>query len=146
MTVTAVQSAITRLNAIPHWAIALMARLGVAGVFWRSARTKVDGWSITDNTFFLFEEEYQVPLLSPELAAYMATIAEHVFPVLLVVGLASRLSAAGLLAMTLVIQLFVYPHSWPDHLMWAAVLAYIVARGPGCVSLDGWLAGRLGAK
>jgi putative oxidoreductase len=133
MTATAI---IRKLNAIPHWAIALLARLGVAGVFWRSGQTKVDGFEITDNTFFLFEEEYQVPLLPPDVAAYLATAAEHVFPVMLVVGLGARLGAAGLLAMTLVIQLFVYPMSWPDHLMWAAALAYVIARGPGCVSLD----------
>lgn len=137
-----VRTATEKLNAIPHWAIALLARIGVAGVFWRSGQTKVDGWQIAENTFYLFEDEYQVPLLAPEVAAYMATIAEHVFPVLLILGLASRLGALGLLGMTIVIQAFVYPMSWPDHAMWAAVLAYILARGPGCLSLDHLIAKR----
>ncbi|HXV73163.1 MAG TPA: DoxX family protein, partial [Sphingomonadales bacterium] len=87
------------LERIPFAAISLMARIGIAGVFWRSGQTKVEGWSITDSTFYLFEEEYRVPLLPPDTAAYMATIAEHLFPVLLVVGLASRLSALALLSM-----------------------------------------------
>jgi hypothetical protein len=76
-------------------------------------------------------EEYKVPLIPPDLAAYLSTIGEHVFPVLLVLGLASRLSALGLLFMTLVIQLFVYPDGWPDHILWIALLLLIVARGPG---------------
>ena len=72
-----------------------------------------------------------MPLIPPDLAAYLSTIAEHVFPVLLVVGLASRLSALGLLFMTLVIQLFVYPDGWPDHILWIALLLLIVARDLG---------------
>ena len=117
--------------------VALVARFAVASVFWRSGQTKVEGFlQIKDNTFFLFREEYKVPLLPPDLAAYLSTIAEHVFPVLLVVGLASRLSALGLMAMTLVIQLFVYPDGWPEHVLWFALLLLIVARGPGAISLD----------
>lgn len=130
------KTAITRLENIPTALIALIARLGIAGIFWQSARTKVDGFTVTENTFFLFAEEYKVPLLPPDIAAYLATIAEHVFPVLLVVGLASRLSAAGLLFMTLVIQIFVYPSAWTTHLLWTSVLIYIIARGPGAWSLD----------
>jgi len=84
----------------------------------------------------LFREEYQVPLLPPDLAAYTATFVEHLFPVLLVVGFASRLSALGLLAMTLVIQLFVYPSGWPQHILWIGLLLLIIARGPGAISLD----------
>ena len=96
----------------------------MAGVFWRSGQTKVEGFfMIKENTFFLFREEYKVPLLPPDTAAYLSTIAEHVFPVLLVIGLASRLSALGLLCMTAVIQLFVYPDGWPDHILWAALPA-----------------------
>lgn len=127
---------IDRLGTFPHWALALLARLGVAGVFWRSGQTKVDGWQVTDSTISLFAEEYRVPLLPPEIAAYLATAGEHLFPIMLVLGLGARLGAAGLLGMTLVIQLFVYPMSWPDHLMWAAALAYVMTRGPGRVSLD----------
>ena len=99
---------------------------------WRSGQTKVEGFlDIKENTFFLFRDEYKVPLLPPDLAA-----AEHVFPVLLLVGFASRLSALGLMVMTLVIQLIVYPEGWPEHILWFALLLLIVARGPGAISLD----------
>lgn len=121
---------------IPYSLVALVARFAVASVFWRSGQTKVDGFMIKDNTFFLFAEEYKVPLLPPDVAAYTTTIAEHVFSVLLVVGLASRLSALGLIIMTLVIQVFVYPSGWPDHILWFTALLLILARGPGAISLD----------
>lgn len=122
---------------IPYSLVALVARLGVATVFWRSARTKVDGiLEIKDTTFFLFQEEYKVPLLPTDLAAYFATYAEHIFSILLIVGLASRLSALGLIMMTLVIQVFVYPEGWPEHVLWFALLFLIFARGPGAISLD----------
>lgn len=124
---------------IPYAIVALSARLSVATVFWRSARTKVDGWHISESTYALFQEEYRVPFLSPEVAAVLATVQEHLFSVLLVVGLASRLSALGLLGMTAVIQIFVYPESWPDHILWASLLLVIIARGPGEYSLDGAL-------
>lgn len=122
---------------IPQSFLSLVARVAVANVFWTSGQTKVDGFlHISDNTFYLFAEEYKVPLLPPDVAAYMSTIAEHVFPVLLIVGLASRLSALALLGMTLVIQTFVYPSGWPEHIFWATALLVIIARGPGAVSLD----------
>ncbi len=124
------------MEKIPYALIALLARIAVALVFWRSGQTKVDGWQITDTTFLLFREEYQVPFLPPEIAAYLATIQEHVFSVLLVIGLCSRLSALGLLGMTIVIQTFVYPSHYPEHLLWGALLFLIVARGPGALSLD----------
>jgi putative oxidoreductase len=121
---------------IPYSVIALVSRIAVADVFWRSARTKVNGFSIREETFYLFREEYKVPLLPPDLAAYLSTIGEHVFSVLLVVGLASRLSALGLFGMTMVIQLFVVPGGWPEHILWLSLLTLIVARGPGAISLD----------
>jgi putative oxidoreductase len=122
---------------IPYSFVALVARFAVASVFWRSGQTKVEGFfMIKENTFYLFREEYMVPLVSPDLAAYLSTIAEHVFPTLLVIGLASRLSALGLLFMTAVIQLFVYPDGWPEHILWVAALLLIIARGPGAISLD----------
>lgn len=124
---------------LPDWAIVILARLGIAGIFWRSGQTKVDGWLITEQTIFLFEEEYQVPLIPPDIAAYAATTAEHVFPVLLILGLATRLSALSLLIMTLVIQLFVYPHIWPDHAIWAAGLILIIVKGAGPLSFDVFL-------
>lgn len=123
-------------DSVPHWLLAVIARAAVATVFWRSGQTKVDGLTIKDSTFLLFEHEYQVPVIPPEIAAYMATIAEHAFPVLLVVGLASRLSALALLGMTLVIQVFVYPSAWPTHILWLMALAYVIGRGPGPLALD----------
>ena len=121
---------------IPYAVIALAARLAVADVFWRSGQTKVSGFSIREETFYLFREEYKVPLLPPDLAAYLSTVGEHVFPILLFLGLASRLSALGLLAMTMVIQLFVLPGGWPEHILWLSLLALIIARGPGAISID----------
>jgi len=130
---------------IPYSLLALVSRFAVASVFWRSGRTKVHNFSIREETFALFREEYRVPLLPPDLAAYVSTIAEHVFPVLLVLGFASRLSALGLLGMTMVIQLFVYPSGWPQHVLWIALLLPIIARGPGALSLDHLVWGRMRA-
>jgi putative oxidoreductase len=121
---------------IPQSLILLTARIAIANIFWRSAQTKINGLSIREETFFLFREEYKVPLLPPDLAAYLATAAELTLPILLVIGLATRLSALGLFAMTLVIQFFVIPGGWPEHLLWFALLGLIVARGPGAFSLD----------
>lgn len=124
-------------EAIPEWLIALITRLGVAGVFFLSGRTKVDGvLHITDSTYALFASEYKLPLLSPYIAAHLATYSEHLFSILLVLGLFTRLSAAAFLGMTLVIEIFVYPDAWPTHLSWAALLLYLVARGGGAASLD----------
>ena len=82
---------------IPYSLVALVARFAAASVFWRSGQTKVEGFMIKENTFYLFREEYMVPLLPPDVAAYLSTFAEHLFPVLLIIGLASRLSALGAL-------------------------------------------------
>ena len=112
----------------------------MAAVFWQSGRTKVDGWlTVNDSAIELFRTEYQLPLLPPELAAHLAAYAEHLFPLLLVLGLCTRLSALALLGMTLVIQVFVYPQAWPTHLVWATVLLYLAGRGAGGLSLDRWL-------
>jgi putative oxidoreductase len=121
---------------IPYSAVALASRFALASVFWRSGQTKVNGFSIREETFFLFRDEYKVPLLPPDIAAYLATIGEHVFSVLLLVGLASRLSALGLFGMTMVIQLFVFPDGWPEHILWVALQLLIVARGPGVLAVD----------
>jgi putative oxidoreductase len=134
-----IQSIIDAFEAIPYSVLALVARLAAADVFWRSGETKVDGWQITETTLDLFREEYRVPLLPPEVAAYIATIQEHLFSALLLIGLASRFSALGLLLMTAVIQIFVYPANYPDHLLWAAALLLIVARGPGSFSVDDFI-------
>ena len=138
----------TTPHASPHWAellsrwlspdlIALVSRVAIGSVFWISGRTKVEGWlTLTDTTFLLFREDYALPLISPEAAAYLATWAEHLFPALLVLGLATRLSALALLGMTAVIQVFVYPAAWPTHLSWAAPLLYLLGQGAGRWSLD----------
>ncbi|WP_439576551.1 DoxX family protein [Elioraea sp.] len=121
---------------IPDAVILLAARIFPAAVFWYSGRTKVEGWSVSENALFLFEYEYALPLISPALAAWLATIAEHLFPILLVLGLATRFSALALLGMTLVIQIFVYPAAWPTHGVWAACFLILIAKGPGPLSLD----------
>jgi putative oxidoreductase len=131
------------MEKIPYWLIALVARVPIAAVFWRSGQTKVDGWNIfqvNDSAVLLFENEFQLPLLNPVFAAHITAIAEHVFPVLLVLGLATRYSALALLVMTAVIQIFVYPDAWPTHGTWAACFLILIARGPGEVSLDHWIA------
>ncbi len=118
-------------------AIAVVARLGVAGVFFMSGRSKVDGvLHITDGTYNLFREDYRLPLIPPEIAAHLATYAEHLFSILLVLGLFTRLSALAFLGMTAVIEIFVYPDAWPTHLSWAGLLIYLAARGGGRWSLD----------
>ena len=112
-------------------------RLGIAAVFFQSGRTKVEGFfSIPEATIELFRSEYALPLLPPDVAAYTAAGAEHLFPVLLVLGLFTRLSALALLGMTLVIQLFVYPDAWPTHLSWVGLLLPPIALGGGKLSLD----------
>jgi len=121
---------------IPFAVVALLARVVVGLVFWNSGRTKVDGFTLRDKTFALFEDVYQVPLIPSDIAAYMTTFAEHAFPVLLWVGLASRLSALALLGMTAVIQIFVFPGAYLTHGLWAVALLIIIIRGPGCFSLD----------
>ena len=157
MTIAAAwRTAVGWLEAIPHGVIALLARFSIAAVFWASGQTKVQGLTLdfvngefalgwprlSDSAVDLFRDEYRLPLLPPELAAILAATAEHALPLLLLLGLATRLSALGLLAMTLVIQLFVYPGAYATHGTWAAVLLLLVARGAGAVSLDHWIASR----
>jgi putative oxidoreductase len=117
--------------------LALVTRFGVAAVFLQSGRTKVDGiLHITDSTYSLFETEYHVPLLPPDIAAHVATYSEHLFSILLVLGLFTRLSALAFLGMTAVIEIFVYPDAWPTHLSWAGLLLFLIAHGGGKFSLD----------
>ncbi|MFN4156596.1 MAG: DoxX family protein [Paracoccaceae bacterium] len=123
-------------SAIPQDLVALAARVFPAVVFWQSARTKVDGFTIKDSTYFLFEHVYALPLIPHAPAAVLATVAEHVLPVLLILGLFARFSALGLLIMTAVIQIFVFPGAWATHGLWAAALLVTLAQGPGRLSLD----------
>jgi len=129
---------IAKLESISYDSLlATPARIFIAVTFWMSARTKVEGLlALSDSTFYLFQYEYQVPGLPYSAAAYIATYAEHLFPVLLIIGLASRVSAVALLTMTLVIQVFVYPNAWLTHLGWATALSFIIFRGPGALSID----------
>ena len=133
-----------------------MARFSIAAGLWKSGQTKIEGLAIdivdgrfslgwprlADSAVALFRDEYKVPLIPPELAAPLAAFAEHLLPVLILIGLATRLSALSLLGMTAVIQIFVYPGAYPSHGVWAAALLYLVATGPGAVSIDHWLARR----
>ena len=120
-----------------HPLLALVDRIAIAAIFFVSGRTKVDGvLHVTDGAVTLFRDEYQVPLLSPAVAAHAAAYSEHLFPLLLVLGLFTRLSALALLGMTAVIEIFVYPDAWPTHLAWAGLLLYLAGRGAGPVSLD----------
>jgi putative oxidoreductase len=149
-------SATTWLARIPYSPQALLARFAIAAVFWNSGQTKVSGFAVnivsgefmlgwphlSNSAVALFQDEYQLPLIAPRLAALMAATAEHVFPTLLLLGLASRFAALALLGMTLVIQVFVYPGAYPTHGTWAAVLLMLMSRGPGVLSIDHWLTRR----
>ena len=125
---------------VPDAFLLLVARLGIAGIFFMSGRTKVDGiLHITDGTYELFRTDYALPLIPPDIAAVAATWSEHVFSILLVLGLFTRFSALALFMMTLTIEIFVYPDAWPTHLSWAAILLPLIARGGGAWSVDAWL-------
>lgn len=126
------------LDRLPLDAVLLLMRVVLGSVFFLSALTKVDASGISQSTFFLFANEYDLPLIPPVLAAYLATIAEFSLSLALWGGLATRLAATGLLCMTLVIQVFVYPGAWVTHGLWASSLLVLILRGPDIVSLD-WL-------
>jgi len=134
--VRVIQRGIAALDCIPGWFIALAARVFSAAVFWQSGQTKVAGWHLKSSAIALFENEYQLPLIDPTIAAYVSAFSEHFFPILLVIGLATRVSALALLFMTAVIEIFVYPGAWPTHGVWATCFLVVIARGPGWLSLD----------
>lgn len=151
--VTWLGGVIARFSRIPDSLIALIGRFSIAAIFWKSGQTKVEGFAVdlvagefrfgwpqlSDSALELFRSEYRLPLLPPELAAPLAAFGEHVFPLLILIGLATRFSALALLVMTLTIQIFVYPDAYPTHGVWATVLLVLIARGPGAISLDHWL-------
>ena len=148
--------AVEQLDRIPDAWMAVLARFSIAAIFWKSGQTKIQGFSLdivsghfeigwprlSDSVVDLFRDEYRLPILPPELGALMAATAEHIFPALLLIGLATRFSALALLGMTTVIQLFVYPDAYPTHGVWAAVLIFLIARGPGPLALDHLIARR----
>ncbi len=133
-------------SGIPEDLLAISARIAIATVFWNSAQTKISGGSFLDqswnvfnlnqSTFMLFEYEYSLPLIPANIAAYMATFGEFFLSLAIIAGIATRLSATGLLAMTVVIQIFVYPDAWPTHILWATGLLYLIKYGPGHLSVD----------
>lgn len=129
------------LDAVPYTALAIPLRLPVATIFWNSAMTKLANW---DTAVSLFVEEYKLPFLPPEVAAYLAVSIELTTPVLLVLGLLTRPAVFVLLGMTTVIEISVYPQAWPTHLQWAAMLLVLLCRGPGKLSLDHLLRRRFG--
>jgi putative oxidoreductase len=147
---------ISVVQRIPNTLLAFVARFSIAAVFWKSGETKIQGFAVdivnrefilgwprlSDSVVNLFRDEYHLPLVPPEIAATLAATAEHLFPVLILLGLATRLSALALLGMTMTIQLFVYPDAYPTHGTWAAVLLYLMVHGPGKLSLDHWIARR----
>lgn len=122
-----------QLGLLPLSVIQLMARFSLAVIFWRSGQAKIANW---DLTLQLFANEYKVPILPPEIAAPMAAAVELSTPILLVLGLFTRIATLPMIGMTLVIQIFVYPMSWADHLVWMTMLLLLLSRGPGVISLD----------
>src|SRR5271168_5351772 len=126
------REALDMLERVPTALFQTLFRLAVAAVFFKSGLTKIANWDITVQ---LFANEYHLPVLPPELAAYLGTTAELTCPVLLVAGLATRLATVPLMGMTLVIQLLVYPENWSEHLTWFGMLFFIFTRGPGPLAL-----------
>jgi len=130
---------------LPEALLLLVARFGIAAVFFLSGRSKVDGLlTITDGTYELFRTDYALPMVDPVVAAHAATYSEHLFPILLVLGLGTRAAACALLGMTTVIEVFVYPDAWPTHLSWAGLLLPLIAKGGGALALDRLLAPTVG--
>jgi putative oxidoreductase len=129
---------------IPGDPIAIIARIGIATTFLRSGLLKLAGWS-NGNTLALFTYEYKLPVIPPEIAAYMATAAELSMPVLILAGFLTRFAALALLGMTLVIEIFVYPNAFDTHGVWAAALLYLMKYGAGSLSLDNFVPSLRGA-
>lgn len=125
------------LELLPVSMLQLGARISMAAIFWRAGQTKLANW---DLTVLLFASEYKVPVLPPAIAASLAVSIELTVPVLLVLGFATRLSCLPMIGMTIVIQSFVYPQNWVDHLAWMTLLLLLVSRGPGAVSIDHFIA------
>ena len=121
----------------------LLLRLWVAYAFWVSGLTKIQTW---DSTLYLFQEEYSVPLLPPELAAYLGTAVELAFPALLAFGLLGRF-AAGVLLLFNIVAVISYPDlnaaGLEQHKVWGIMLLVCLLHGPGKLSLDHWIGRRL---
>ena len=122
------------LSRVPDWLLQFLARVAIAPTFFRSGQAKINGFSVNDSTIFLFEHEFGMPF--PVLSAHLAALAENILPVLLVIGLATRLSALALFIMTIVIQIVAPEGFWTFHILWFFVLLYVVSKGPGQMSVD----------
>jgi putative oxidoreductase len=131
-----------RLGRFPLALLQLIFRFSVASVFFKSGHAKILSW---DTTILLFANEYRVPALDPQTAATLSASFELGCSTLIFVGLLTRLATLPLLGMVFVIQTFVYPENWVEHLTWAAMLVFLLTRGPGPISLDhlvkGWAMG-----
>ena len=133
-----VERAINLLNRIPFSLLILVARCATFSVFFRSGLVKISDWN---STLMLVQNEYKVPILPPNIAATMAASMELGLSWFVLLGLFTRLGVLGYFGMILVIQLFVYPMAWPDHIQWTGFMIFILCRGPGKISLD-YLLGR----
>lgn len=122
-----------RLDAFPQSALQLLMRFSIFWVFWRSGLLKAANM---EQAVTLFREEYMLPILPPEIAAWLGTAVELAAPCLILVGLFTRLAALALIGLTLTIQFLVYWNDYPSHLLWLAILVFILTRGPGPYSLD----------
>jgi putative oxidoreductase len=143
-------SVIAILERVPESIILFLGRFSIAAIFWMSAQTKIEGFAfnfitgefqwglphLSDSVVALFADEYRLPLIPPQIAAVSTAIAEHIFSILLLLGLASRFAALALLFMTATIEIFVFPDAYPTHGVWATVLLLIITRGPGRFSID----------
>jgi putative oxidoreductase len=133
-------------NHVPEDLVLLLSRLAIGSVFWRSVQSKITGWefagqswqffNVSDATFMLFRYEYALPLLPYRAAAYAGTAAEFFFALMIMLGLGTRLAALGLLGVTTLIQLFVFPQAWPTHILWYALLVLLLKQGGGRLSIE----------
>jgi putative oxidoreductase len=121
------------LERFPLSILQLAMRIAVGAVFFKAGLLKLNSWEFAIK---LFEDEYKVPVLAPATAATMALVNELTWPIFLFLGLATRLATLPLLGMIAVIQTFVYPQAWTDHLLWGSILVFLLTRGPGALSLD----------
>ena len=138
-----VRRVLSALDRVPYSVLILVARAATFSVFIHSGLQKLSDWNAT---LMLFRDEYKVPVLPPEVAAYMAASMELGLSTLILLGLLTRLSALGLLGMVAVIQIFVYPMAWPDHIQWLGFMIFIVCRGPGAFSLDALISRMLNGR
>lgn len=133
MNLSMLDKGIAALDRLPLSWIQLAMRIAIGGVFFNAGLMKYRSWELT---LLLFRDEYHVPFMDPALAARMATFNELTFSTLLVLGLATRMATLPFLGMLVVIQTFVYPQAWVEHLTWASILLLLLTRGPGAISLD----------